>query len=131
MSKGSNQELFDSNGTGICFKCGSSEHTSFACKVVQGANYKFATCFICKEQGHISRQCPDNARGLYPKGGCCNVCGDVTHLKKDCPQFRSIQEKEQEKFQVETISSGNPDDMDKEVNYVGKITVRPNKIIKF
>lgn len=32
-------------------------------------DYNFATCFICKEQGHIAKQCPDNQRGLYPKGG--------------------------------------------------------------
>lgn len=37
-------------------------------------------------QGHISRQCPDNPRGIYPKGGACKECGDVTHLKKDCPK---------------------------------------------
>lgn len=59
----------DTSGTGICFKCGSTEHTHFECKVVRGMDYNFATCFICKEQGHIAKQCPDNQRGLYPKGG--------------------------------------------------------------
>uniref|UniRef100_A0A8D8W6X2 Zinc finger CCHC domain-containing protein 9 n=1 Tax=Cacopsylla melanoneura TaxID=428564 RepID=A0A8D8W6X2_9HEMI len=72
-------------GTGICFKCGSTEHTHFECKVVKKQDYKFAQCFICKEQGHISNQCPDNPRGLYPKGGACKLCGDVTHLKRFCP----------------------------------------------
>lgn len=60
----------ETSGSGICFKCGSAEHTHYECKVVRGMDYKFAQCFICKEQGHISRQCPDNARGLYPKGEC-------------------------------------------------------------
>lgn len=80
--------------TGICFKCGSTEHTHFECKVNRGDNYKFAQCFICKEQGHIARQCPDNSRGLYPKGGACNVCGDVTHLKKDCPKYQAEQQEQ-------------------------------------
>lgn len=64
---GKNQ-LMETAGSGICFKCGSAEHTHFECKVVKSQEYKFAQCFICNEQGHIARQCPDNARGLYPKG---------------------------------------------------------------
>lgn len=36
--------------SGLCFKCGSTEHTHFACKVVRTQDYKFASCFICKEQ---------------------------------------------------------------------------------
>lgn len=36
--------------SGICFKCGSTEHTHFACKVVRTQDFKFAQCFICKEQ---------------------------------------------------------------------------------
>lgn len=41
---------FGAPSTGICFKCGSTEHTHFACKVVRTQDYKFAQCFICKEQ---------------------------------------------------------------------------------
>lgn len=36
--------------SGLCFKCGSTEHTHFACKVVKTQEYKFAQCFICNEQ---------------------------------------------------------------------------------
>ncbi|PON90865.1 ADF/Cofilin/Destrin [Trema orientale] len=46
---------------------------------------KFATCFICNETGHLSKNCPKNTHGIYPKGGCCKICGGVTHLAKDCP----------------------------------------------
>ena len=30
--------------------------------------YPYAKCFICNETGHLSKQCPDNPRGLYPNG---------------------------------------------------------------
>ena len=30
--------------------------------------------------------CPDNPKGLYPKGGGCVFCGSVEHLKRDCPR---------------------------------------------
>ena len=69
--------------SGICFKCGSTEHLHTQCRHVLGDNYKFATCFICKQEGHISKQCPDNPKGLYPEGGSCRLCGDVTHMKRD------------------------------------------------
>lgn len=80
-------ELVETTGSGICFKCGSAEHTHFECKVVRGQEYKFAQCFICNEQGHIARQCPDNARGLYPKGkffnqGCTFKSNDININKK-------------------------------------------------
>lgn len=79
-------------GTGICFKCGSTEHTHFECKVSKDSAYRYAKCFICHEQGHISSQCPDNPKGVYPNGGCCKICGDVTHLKKDCPNLMKTKE---------------------------------------
>lgn len=33
----------------------------------------FASCFLCKETGHLSRNCPSNPHGIYPK-----VCFFVT-----------------------------------------------------
>lgn len=30
--------------------------------------FPYATCFICKKTGHLSKQCSDNPRGLYPDG---------------------------------------------------------------
>ncbi|GFY81917.1 hypothetical protein Acr_02g0001570 [Actinidia rufa] len=46
---------------------------------------KFANCFICNESGHLSKNCPRNTHGIYPKGGSCKICGGVTHLARDCP----------------------------------------------
>jgi zinc finger CCHC domain-containing protein 9 len=101
------------SGTGICFKCGSTEHTHFQCQVVHGQDFRYAECFICKEQGHIARQCPDNPRGLYPKGGACKVCGDVTHLKKDCPSL--IKEKEQQTVTLGTLDNNSLDVLEEEL----------------
>merc|ERR1712058_217833 len=48
--------------------------------------YRFAVCFICKQEGHLAKACPDNPKGLYPNGGGCVFCGSVEHLKRDCPR---------------------------------------------
>ena len=79
----------------ICFNCGSPDHALRACdqKRSKDGSLPFATCFICKEKGHISRDCPNNANGLYPHGGNCHVCGSKDHLVKDCPD-RTEEEKE-------------------------------------
>jgi hypothetical protein len=47
--------------------------------------FPYAKCFICGEIGHLTRSCPDNPRGLYPRGGGCKICGSVEHLKANCP----------------------------------------------
>lgn len=125
-----NKDLISTAGSGICFKCGSTEHTHFECRVVKGQEFKFAKCFICQEQGHISRQCPDNAKGLYPKGGACRVCGDVTHLKKDCPKFQAQQVLLSSNFKGEVLDmNDNPEDLDKP--HVNSLPKRVNKVIKF
>ena len=51
------------------FQCGSSEHTSRDCESrLKGADaFAFATCFICRETGHLAKACPDNPKGIYPK----------------------------------------------------------------
>jgi len=77
----------DGESSDICFKCGSEEHTIHQCSIASKAgetDFPFARCFICKQTGHLSGNCPDNPRGLYPDGGGCKFCGSVEHYKRDC-----------------------------------------------
>lgn len=80
---------------GICFKCGSTEHFSSACNVQtsKGNEFPYAKCFICKQQGHISRKCPRNDKGVYPKGGHCSFCGGIDHFKRECPEMEKNKKK--------------------------------------
>ncbi|CCD61275.1 CCHC-type domain-containing protein [Caenorhabditis elegans] len=76
-----------SSSDGVCFKCGSMEHSIHECKKKGVKGFPYATCFVCKQVGHISRDCHQNVNGVYPDGGCCNVCGANTHLRRDCPEL--------------------------------------------
>lgn len=116
-------------GTGICYKCGSTEHTHFECKVTKPTEYRYATCFICREQGHIAKQCPDNPKGIYPQGGACKICGDVTHLKKDCPDL--IKEKEENTITVNTITNDNIESLEQKNIIDKKDDKKIKKIVKF
>ena len=69
----------------ICFNCGKDDHSIHTCPEPRGKNLPFATCFFCKERGHLSRDCPKNEQGIYHKGGSCFECGSVRHLAKECP----------------------------------------------
>ena len=79
----------------VCFNCGSADHTLKNCPKPREnrSSLKFASCFICKQVGHISRDCPENPNGLYPNGGCCHICLQKTHLVRDCPE-RTEEDKE-------------------------------------
>lgn len=84
----SDTPMMGRDAVGICFRCGSTEHTLARCKkaALPADELPFATCFVCGTKGHLSSKCPNNAgRGVYPEGGSCKVCNSVQHLARDCP----------------------------------------------
>ena len=112
---------------GHCFKCGSLEHTSKECKskLKRENAYRFAVCFICKQEGHLAKACPDNPKGLYPNGGGCVFCGSVEHLKRDCP--RKVEKDLKQGVRVGMIDSqGLEDEPVQNMNFFAK----KNKKIK-
>lgn len=69
----------------ICYRCGKSDHSLKQCRLHPSKGLPFAQCFVCKEKGHITSNCPTNGNGIYPEGGSCKICRSVEHLAKDCP----------------------------------------------
>ncbi|XP_037563809.1 uncharacterized protein LOC119442840 [Dermacentor silvarum] len=130
------QMLQDSSeGIGICFKCGSTEHFSSACTVQTSKDNEFpyAKCFICKQQGHLSRKCPRNDKGVYPKGGHCNFCGGIDHFKKECPEMEKNKSKTGEESEVaaDIASIGLSADAENIVPLHQDIVVKKEKVISF
>ncbi|XP_044131956.1 zinc finger CCHC domain-containing protein 9 [Bufo gargarizans] len=119
------------SGTGICFRCGSTEHEVNKCRAkVDPAlgEFPYAKCFICGEMGHLSRSCPDNPKGLYAEGGGCRICGSVEHFQKDCPEHQTSAQ-----MTVSRWSSGmSADHEDVPVQKkVKKVPTKVPKVVKF
>lgn len=91
----------------FCYNCGSYNHCLRHCtqdRDPSGA-LPFAQCFVCKQAGHLARNCPQNSHGLYPKGGSCHICGRIDHLAKDCPDRPAEREERQESGGTAPITS--------------------------
>lgn len=83
-----NKDSLADNTETFCFNCGLTGHALRHCTKPKSKDgtLPFASCFICNKKGHISKDCPENPNGLYPKGGCCHICLQKTHLVRDCPE---------------------------------------------
>lgn len=104
----------------ICYRCGSLEHTLNKCPQKKDSSIfliylenslPFSTCFVCKQQGHLAGQCPQNEKGVYPNGGSCKFCGSVRHLSFQC---KPLQNQEGGTIMLGTLSmnqGGDDDDI--------------------
>ena len=109
-----NRNALADNVVDMCFNCGLSGHALRHCMKPKNkdGSLPFANCFICMKQGHISKDCPENPNGLYPKGGCCHICLQKTHLVRDCPErteedrLLHASKKQREAQEAEDISQG-------------------------
>ena len=83
--------------SGICYKCGKIDHALNDCpsyNKIKGT--PFASCFICKGKGHLSKDCKDNTNGIFYKGGGCHFCGSKMHKIMDCDARNSNAQKQYE-----------------------------------
>ena len=109
-----NKNPLADNTSDICFNCGFSGHALRHCSKPRhkDGSLPFASCFICNKKGHISKDCPENANGLYPNGGCCHICLQKTHLVRDCPErteedkLNHANKKQREAQEAEDIQEG-------------------------
>lgn len=100
----------------ICYNCGSNEHSLKNCQKPRPSDgsMPFATCFVCKQSGHLSSACDQNLTGIYPQGGGCRTCGSVMHLQRDCKIYLAKQEEEREKEEIAKVNS-KKDEVDDEL----------------
>ena len=79
----------------ICYKCGSDSHNLDDCpryNDIEG--FPHVICFVCKEKGHLSKECKDAKNGIFYKGGGCYFCGSNQHKKIDCPNMYANADKQ-------------------------------------
>jgi zinc finger CCHC domain-containing protein 9 len=113
-----------------CFKCGAVDHMTKEC-TVRNEGFPFATCFICKEVGHIARMCPDNPKGIYPQGGGCRFCGSVEHKRANCTE-RGKWKQHSEPEGLPTMTGGSADaDLQSRKQSLRKKTQPTRKIVTF
>jgi hypothetical protein len=75
----------DTGSSNPCYRCGEAHHLRDCPAPKRDGSLPFANCYVCHRTGHLASACPDNTKGVYPRGGCCKVCQSTAHLAKDCP----------------------------------------------
>lgn len=103
----------------LCFKCGSTEHGLWQCPKLKDRNdadLPFAKCFVCQKQGHLSRQCPQNTKGIYVNGGSCRLCGSTEHRATECPD----NDKKKKKKRSESVDEVEVEDLLEQSNELVK-----------
>ena len=93
--------------TNICYFCCSLEHKLSECTKYQkkmkqlssddvnDVSLPFAKCFVCHQNGHLTRNCSMNKNGAFPRGGKCRGCGSINHTLKECPKKKTNVEEEE------------------------------------
>ena len=100
----------------ICYNCGRDNHNLKDCRKRRSDVLPFAVCFVCKETGHISRDCPKNDKGMYSKGGGCFICESVRHKASECPNNPVNQKRNGKFIQKKEKKEINNEEVESEVN---------------
>lgn len=64
ISSSSRTDFWLSSSLGLCWNLWVF---FLKCFIGYAGGTKFAECFVCKQRGHLSKNCPQNAHGIYPK----------------------------------------------------------------
>ena len=80
----------------------------------------------------MAKSCPDNPKGMYPKGGGCKFCGSVEHLKSDCT--RKAEKDKRQEVRLNTIRNNTLGIEEVEaprVKSTNKLSVKAPKVVAF
>ena len=80
----------------------------------------------------MAKSCPDNPKGMYPKGGGCKFCGSVEHLKSDCT--RKAEKDKRQEVRLNTIKNktlGIEEVEAPRVKSTNKLSVKAPKVVAF